>query len=247
MSFHLENLEKFQLYGSNWEALMLKLAGIFVILSAILDVLSTILIVGKTTWAYYWIGIELAVILVKVGCCLEPLRFTEIQKTHTNATEMMTQTPDSTALRLPLDIHLAGPWRCQMVTTSHNIFENQTTGDLWKSTTAGLSIGQNYCCINNPDQSGTKYLAKTDQIDLITLIDSPPKSEDSHALQREFLTAVSAIVATNSVPSRDFIAAIETTIENVRSAMPKFWFDYATAGLLDGISRFQGKEIFDMA
>ena len=132
-------------------------------------------------------------------------------------------------------------------TTSYNIFENQTTGDLWKSTTAGLSIGQNYCCINNPDQSGTKYLAKTDQIDLITLIDSPPKSEDSHALQREFLAAVSTIVATNSVPSRDFIAAIETTIENVRSAMPKFWFDYATAGLLDGISRFQGKEIFDMA
>jgi len=133
MSFHLENLEKFQLYGSNWETLMLKLAGIFVILSAILDVLSTILIVGKTTWAYYWIGIELAVILVKVGCCLEPLRFTEIRKTHTNATEMMTQTPDSTALRLPLDIHLADPWRCQMVATSHNIFENQppeTCGNL---------------------------------------------------------------------------------------------------------------------
>ena len=112
---------------------MLKLAGIFVILSAILDVLSTILIVGKTTWAYYWIGIELAVILVKVGCYLEALRFTEIRKTHANATDMMTQTPDSTALRLPLVIHLADPWRCQMVqprTTSLKIKPPETCGNL---------------------------------------------------------------------------------------------------------------------
>src|SRR5579862_486467 len=74
LSFHLENVRKFNLFGGDYQQTALTLAGLLILLNAVLDIVSTVLIVGLTNWAYPWLALEVFIIAVKVFFCIEPLR-----------------------------------------------------------------------------------------------------------------------------------------------------------------------------
>jgi hypothetical protein len=234
LSFHLNNLAGFQLYGARYEQPVLRLAGGMILVSGILDVVSTVLIVGLTAWAYPWIGLEVVIILVKVVFCLEPTREIEIASVaidgpqHTNPTDE----PDP----LPLKIQLGDNLTCQSVTTDHNVVHEQAANLDWTSTTAGLWIGQAYHS-SVGGISSTKYLS-VDQHKKLTLVAGPePETQDNQALQREFLAALAPQVEANVVPGLKFIEAMQRTLNNIKPTMAASWYAFGSKDVTDKIGK----------
>ncbi|KAI9775819.1 MAG: hypothetical protein M1839_000870 [Geoglossum umbratile] len=156
---------------------MLAFAGVLILLSAAIDIVSTVLTVGLTkwAWAYPWIGLEVAIIVAKVAFCLEPLRENEIK-------DVIPQDPTAPAPSL----------KCLKVCTDYIVLDEPGAGLEWKSTTAGLWIGQEYTATNSHKRTYTKYLALQDQ--KLVLANQEPAYQTNQALQREFLAALKVIV-----------------------------------------------------
>ncbi|OCT46519.1 hypothetical protein CLCR_01943 [Cladophialophora carrionii] len=232
LSFHLNNLNGFQLYGGRYEQPILRVAGAMILVSGVLDVVSTVLIVGLTAWAYPWIGIEVVIIVTKVIFCLEPTREIEIASVAFDTDGVAQSAPDP----LPLKIQSGDDFVWHKVTTDYNIVHEPRTNRDWRSTTAGLWVGQVY---NAPDSSGgvsARYLG-TDQQKKLTLLVGEPEKQDNQALQREFLAALATMVEANVVPSKKFIAAVERTLDNIKSTMATNWYAFGSKDVMDKVGK----------
>ncbi|KIX96194.1 uncharacterized protein Z520_07972 [Fonsecaea multimorphosa CBS 102226] len=232
LSFHLNNLSGFQVYGANYEQPILRVAGGLILFSGILDLVSTVLIVGLTAWAYPWIGLEVAIILTKVLFCLEPTREIEIAGVDAEGNEPNQGGPDP----LPLQIQLAEPFFAERVTTDHNIIRDTHAALDWQSTSAGLWIGQVYTATDGTGGVSTRYLTLNEQKKLALVADEPGK-QDNQALQREFLAALASVVEANAVPSEKFIAAVEQTLDNIKRTMAPNWFAFGSKDVMDKVNR----------
>ncbi|KIV78829.1 hypothetical protein PV11_06439 [Exophiala sideris] len=203
------------------------------LVSCVLDVVSTVLIVGLTAWAYPWIGIEVIIIVTKVIFCLEPTREIEIASVAVDTDGLDQQRgPDP----LPLKIQLGGDFVCRKVTTDYNIIREPNTGRDWRSTTAGLWVGQAYTASNGSSVDCTRYLA-IDQQKKLTLLSGEPEKQDNQALQREFLAGLAAVVEANVVPSRKFIAAVERTLDNIKDTMATNWYVFGSKDVMEKIGK----------
>ncbi|KAK4949704.1 hypothetical protein LTR10_011545 [Elasticomyces elasticus] len=233
LSFHLNNLNGFQLYGGRYEQAILRIAGALILVGGVLDVVSTVLIVGLTAWAYPWIGIEVIIIVTKVIFCLEPIREIEIARVAVDTDGLDQQRgPDP----LPLKIQLGGGFICQKVTTDYNIVREPNTCRDWRSTTAGLWVGQVYTISDGSSADSTRYLA-IDQQKKLTLLSGEPEKQDNQALQREFLAALATVVEANVVPSRKFIAAVERTLDNIKDTMATNWYVFGSKDVMEKIGK----------
>lgn len=232
LSFHLNNLSGFRLYGARYEQPVLRIAGALILVSGVLDVVSTVLIVGLTAWAYPWIGIEVIIIVVKVIFCLEPTREIEIASIAFDTDGLDQGAPDI----LPLRIQLAVGFVCQEVTTDYNVLHEPHTGRNWRSTTAGLWVGQVYTA---PDGTGgvfTRYLA-ADHHNKLTLLEAEPEKQNNQALQREFLAALAIVVEANVVPSKRFMAAVDRALENIKDTMTTDWYTFGSKDVMDKVGK----------
>ncbi|KEF53680.1 uncharacterized protein A1O9_10080 [Exophiala aquamarina CBS 119918] len=235
-SFHLNNLSGFQLYNAKYEQPMLRVAGGMILLSGFLDVVSTILIVGLTNWAYPWIGAELVIILAKVVFCLEPVREIEIASVVVDASEYQ---PESGPEMLPLKIQFGDGFVCKQVTTDYTIVHNVSHPSVeWRSTTAGLWVGQSYIAPDSKTSDGasTRYVAMNDQKKL-TLATVEPEKQSNQALHREFLAALATVVEANVVPSEQFITAIEKTMDNIERTMTAEWYAFGSRMVFEKITK----------
>ncbi|KIW11633.1 hypothetical protein PV08_10935 [Exophiala spinifera] len=240
-SFHVANLTEFKLYGAKYEQPVLSVAGVLILTSATLDIISTVLIVGLTSWAYPWIGFEVVVILIKVVFCIEPMREIEIAsaRPHGGNAHQNPQITNPVTLPalLPLKIQLADPFTCSFVSTDYNVFREANAGREWRSTSAGVSIGQTYTAVGDDGSPLTKCLAHTQDGKLLSLADDPPTPQSNEALQREFLAALSVVVEANRVPSVEFVTAIERTLCQVESTMEPSWYAFGAKDVTDRVKK----------
>ncbi len=234
LSFHLDNLNAFQIYGAGFEQPKLAAAGLLVLISGVLDIVSTVLIIGFTSWAYSWIGTEVFIIIAKVIFCLEPTR--EIEIASITAQGCQSQSISHGPDRLPLRIQLGTGFICQSVTTEYNTIHDSYTDVEWRSTTAGLWIGQAYEAPCNLGAMPKRYLA-IDQQKKLALIEDAPEVQKNQALQREFLAALVAVVASNKVPSQKFVESVETTLRNVQCTMSSDWYAFGSKAVLEKVRK----------
>jgi len=236
-SFHLNNLSGFHLYQSKYEQPMLRVAGGMILLSGFLDVVSTILIVGLTNWAYAWIGFELVIILAKVIFCLEPVREIEIASVVIDATS--SNQPEPGPDMLPLKIQFGDGFVSKRVTTDYNCVYNVSNPSVeYRSTTAGLWIGQLYVTPDskNTDGASTRYLAINDQKRLV-LVTGEPEKQSNQALHREFLAAMATIVEANILPSEQFTTAIHRTLDNIEHTMTAEWYSFGSRMVFEKLAK----------
>lgn len=232
LSFNLNNLGGFRLYQARYEQPTLKVAGGMILVSGVLDVVSTILIVGLNTWAYPWIGLEVVIILTKVIFCLEPTREIEIASVEADPGGPTPAGPDM----LPLQIQLGDGLVCQKVTTDYNVVHDGQADLEWQSTTAGIWIGQEYTTLDGAGGVETRYLAINDHQKL-ALIAGTPEKQDNQALQREFLAALAIIVEANVAASRMFLEAVDRTLDNVKQTMTDDWYTFGSKDVLDKVGK----------
>jgi hypothetical protein len=136
ISFHLDNLHQFRLFESKYEQSVLVVAGIMILTSGILDMFSTVLVVGKTAWAYPWIATELFIIVTKVFFCIEPLRFTEIKKVRDQTTGQVVHMPNGKKIKLPLGIQSSEEWHCHALGISPTTLQDRSSNELFVVSTA---------------------------------------------------------------------------------------------------------------
>lgn len=235
LSFNLNNLDGYRVFQAEYNQGSLVFAGVLVLISGLIDMLSTVLIVGLTFWAYPWLAVELLIILAKVIFCIEPVRYTEIAHVKLFSSQEIPQLPQNTALEIPLHIHTDKRWTNISVTTDYNILKDNDTGITWQSTSAGIFIGQHYTAIENGVRT-LRHLAFTGQEKKLGLVNDPPELQSNQALQREFLAALCAVVHANKVPSKEFITAVETLMANVRPTMAQIWYSFGTKDLADAVA-----------
>lgn len=230
LSFELNNLQRYRLFDSKYQNLLLSTMGILILLSAVLDVLATVLVVGKTTWAYPWVGVELLIIVVKIFFCVEPLRQMEISSIERQGAGQPANAPQIAAndRRIPLSFLTCDAWQCAGVWETHTSFKGIEDGNTWTSTTAGLWIGQTYQRLGFADR---KYLGVDGPENNLTLLDDRPTLQGNQALQREVLTGLSVVVASNSVASPEFPSALERMAGNIQTTMDPAWFAFGSKDL----------------
>jgi hypothetical protein len=241
-SFHHDNLQEYRLFDSNYEQPMVGFAGILILVSAALDIMSTILIVGLTTWAYPWIALEMLILVVKIVFCLEPMREAEILKVEVQSGYERTDATDG-EIQLPIVVNTVPSLICRKVCTRYNIFEDRDSGIEWRSTTPGLWIGQGYDSDGEDGKRGTLYLS-TEFTELgsqnLSLVATKPPTQDNQALQREFLAAIKNVVEGNKVPSKEFVAAVEQTIAGMKSTMTPEWHTFGAKELREELGKVKG-------
>lgn len=236
LSFHLNSLQQYQIFQSNYKQPALVLAGSLIMISGVLDILSTVLIVGLTVWAYPWLAVQLLVILAKVVFCVEPTRQMEIHRVKRRDTGEEVHLQMDGPLQVPLHIEMAEQWSCCQVTTHYNIFRHRDTAVKWRSASPGVYIGQPYTSVAEEGKRSLKYLAFTGDSMELGLVDVAPAPQTNEALQREFLAAMVAVVAANKIPSREFIAAVETGLASIKANMPPHWFRFGAKDVNDAIA-----------
>lgn len=127
---------------------------------------------------------------------------------------------------------------CGVVTTDYNVFrESNDAGREWRSTSAGVWIGQTYTTIDDDRSSSTRYLAHGQGGKFLSLVDDATTPQSNEALQCEFLAAVSVVVEGNRVPSDMFIKAIGRTLEQVQGKMPPSWYSFGAKDVTDRIKK----------
>ncbi|KAK4994324.1 hypothetical protein LTR66_005621 [Elasticomyces elasticus] len=242
-SFDLNNLERYQLFRAKYDHPTLSIAGAVILVSGVLDILSTVLIVGLTTWAYPWIGFELLVIVAKIIFCLEPLRPTEVERVILQDTGSSQVRQNGDNARIPVNINTSAAWSCQQVCAGHvTLYEHATSLD-WRSTSAGISIGQEYAAIDGTgkeliDGMGKKlikFLVLSGGEHDLELADDRPVLQTNQALDREFLAALAVTMRANKVPSGDFLAAMERTAKNIEATMTPHWYRFGAKNLFEEI------------
>ncbi|KAI0748148.1 hypothetical protein C8Q80DRAFT_1103280 [Daedaleopsis nitida] len=75
-----------------------------------------------------------------------------------------------------------------------------------------------------------RYLVQQDG--LLTLSEEEPMRETNQALQREFLACLAEIVRANKVASPEFLRAVGTMLEGIRSTMTENWYAFGTTEVL---------------
>lgn len=234
-SFDLNNLERYQLFRAKYDHPILAVAGVLILVSGILDMLSTVLIVGLTTWAYPWIGLELLVIVAKVFFCVEPLRPTEVKKVIVQDTGLSKARQIGEDVRLPVHVNMGAPLRCQHVCVGYTALEDHIAGLIWTSTSAGISIGQEYAAVDGAGTRLVKFLALVGEEKELGLVDGRPVPQGNKALDREFIAALAVLVQANKVPSREFLAAMEMSVRNIETTMTPHWFEFGSKDFFNEI------------
>jgi hypothetical protein len=214
-----------------------------ILTSGVFDMFSTVLIVGKTAWAYPWIATELFIIVTKVIFCIEPLRFTEIRKVRDQTTGQEVHMPNGKKIKLPLEIQTSDEWHCHAVDISSTTLQDCSSSQLWVSQSPGVYIGQPFAN-STAGQKIIKYLAFVGNNNKIGLVDDLPAAQGNLALQREFLAAVAAMVVANKVPSKGFIAAVDTLISNIKENMDDTWYKFGAKETIDAISTARKNRIW---
>ena len=235
VSFELNNLERYQLFRAKYDHPILAVAGALILVSGVLDMLSTVLIVGLTTWAYPWIGFELLVIVAKVFFCVEPLRPTEVKKVIVQGTGLSKVRQTGDDVRLPVHVNTGASLRCQHVCVGYTVLEDHITGLTWTSTSAGISIGQEYAATDGTGTRLVKFLALVGEEKELGLVNDRPVPQGNKALDREFMAALAVLVRANKVPSREFLAAMEMSARNIEATMTPLWFRFGSKDLFDEV------------
>lgn len=173
------------------------------------------------------------IIAVKVFFCIEPLRNIEIKNIEIEDTSGPIDHGGSS--KLPLTINTSPNLRCETVRTKYNVFIDLHTNLEWRSTTAGLWIGQEYTCSSQNPPLPSRYLSLVEKKLDLTANRQPAQSNE--ALQREFITGLLTITAANKVPSSEFIQAIEETLANIKPTMNEQWFRFGTKDINEELTR----------
>lgn len=239
LSFHLSNLQEYALFKDGYSQPLLSVAGALIVLSAFLDIVSTVLIVGLTKWAYPWIGIEIAFFIIKGVFCLEPLRHTEIKSVTflSNPNSEINNAKRPPGQRLPLTANTISSLTCTAICSEYTLLQEPATGLRWRSTSTGVWIGQEYILeTTDSHKQHSKYLTTTTE-NRVELTDDPLPRQDKDVMQREFLAALQVIMQSNKVPSKEFVQAVEVAVEGAKGTMDPIWFNYGCKGVLDQISR----------
>ena len=234
VSFNLDNLERYQLFQAKYDHPILAVAGVLILVSGVLDMLSTVLIVGLTTWAYPWIGFELVVIVAKVFFCVEPLRPMEVKKVIVQDTGLSKVRQTGENVRLPVHVNTGAPWRCQHVCVGYTVLKDDITGLTWTSTSAGISIGQEYTA-NRMGEKLVKFLALVGAEKELGLVDDRPVPQGNKALDREFIAALTVLVRANKIPSREFLVAMEMNARNIKATMTPYWFRFGSTSFFNEV------------
>ena len=239
LSMNLDNLRNFQLFGSNYENRTLKRVGSLLLVSGGADVLGTILVVGLNEWAYGWLGLQVAIILMKVVFSLEPLRHISIKDIRPLDGSPAVLARAKTCL--PLAVMSTPEYSFIEVGVQRNVVQEIRTQKRWESRSPGVYIGQPYYCKADSGRSflAVRYLALSGSTpdSSLTLQDSKPLNEPNQALQREFLAGLAEVVKANKVPSLAFVSAVEQTLEGVRATMEPHWFGFAAKDLQQYLSK----------
>ncbi|KAJ6452508.1 hypothetical protein C8R45DRAFT_1193951 [Mycena sanguinolenta] len=138
-SFHLECLTTCHMFGGNYDNNTLRTVGGLILISATADLVSTVLIVGLTTWAYPWLGMEMVMVMVKVGSSLEPLRQIEIKHIEPLAGQPGSLPPRKKDIKLPVTVNTTATWNFTKICVGHNVVEG--AGKEWVSLDPGIWIG----------------------------------------------------------------------------------------------------------
>ncbi|KAJ7280019.1 hypothetical protein C8J57DRAFT_1712071 [Mycena rebaudengoi] len=222
-SFNLECLQSCHIFHGNYGNRTLQNIGALILVSAVADLSSTVLIVAFS---------------------LEPLRQIEIKSIEplegSRSVVMPVRKED---IRLPLKVNTTQEWQFTEICVGHNVV--QGGGRKWVSADPGLYIGQLYSSEsviiadeNLSQMNGdikTRYLAI--EQDTLTLATVKPQKESNQALQREYLACLAEIVKANKVPSMEFVEAVNMTAESMRKGMEVDWFAFGTKDLMSFIQK----------
>ncbi|GBE77742.1 hypothetical protein SCP_0106240 [Sparassis crispa] len=238
-SIHLNNLQEFNIFRSEYQTRSLKFVGAAILVSAVIDALATILLVGLNSWAYGWLGYQSVILFAKVVFSLEPLREISIKRVWPMVNCSHPLQPERASrlrnVRLPMTVNSAPEFTFLEVCIGKNIVVEQATKRRWQSCTPGLYIGQPYFsgekeCASSLSVSIVRYLALSEG--KLTLTVDEPAKEKNQALQREFLACLAEVTKANKVPSLEFVLAVETTMRGVRQTMDAQWFAFGTKDLV---------------
>ncbi|KAL6310141.1 hypothetical protein BKA93DRAFT_876561 [Sparassis latifolia] len=219
------NLQEFNIFRSEYERKTLKFVGAAILVSAIIDALATILLIGLSPWAYGWLGYQ-------VVFSLEPLREISIKRVW----PMSERASRLRNVRMPMTVSSAPEFTFLEVCIGKNIMVEQATKRRWQSCTPGLYIGQPYFSGEKDSASSwsvhtVRYLASPRGSSLLlstTLRRRIRRSRD----QQEFLAYLAEVTKANKIPSLDFVLAVHTTMRGVRQTMDAQWFAFGTKDLV---------------
>ncbi|KAI0807563.1 hypothetical protein C8Q74DRAFT_73516 [Fomes fomentarius] len=154
LSTHLNNVRDYNLFHSKYESKRLKAVGGAMVFSGIVDIFTTVLIVGLNAWAYGWLGLQVLFIIVKVVFSLEPIRRIPIVDVQPLVGDTLDQGPPLPATsslqgrnaktRLPIIIECSPEYAFREVCVTHNVVFEHSEETYWHSRTPGLFIGQPY-------------------------------------------------------------------------------------------------------
>ncbi|KAI0664783.1 hypothetical protein C8Q70DRAFT_12773 [Cubamyces menziesii] len=169
LSTHLSNIREYNLFDSKYECGKLHAIGGAIVMSGIIDLFATVLIVGLNEWAYGWLGLQVALIAVKVFFSLEPIRrmpilevqavTTGVSRTSSAAAKPRNRTPlrDLASTRLPMSVASQPPYSFEAVYATSNLVYDSATSSYWRSRSPGVFIGQPYYLEAGPGRLDEKH------------------------------------------------------------------------------------------
>ncbi|KAJ7614272.1 hypothetical protein DFH06DRAFT_1241400 [Mycena polygramma] len=237
-SFSLDCLQSCHIFHGDYSSHTLQKIGALIIVGAIADLISTVFVVGLTTWAYPWLGMQLVIIIIKVSFSVEPLRQIEIKGIEPlEGSRSIVMPARKEDIRLPLKVNTVQQWEFTDICVGHNVVQGE--GRKWVSADPGIYIGQIYSS-GSVIKADTKLKRTTDikirylaiEEKKVTLAIMKPQKESNQALQHEYLACLAEIVKANKVPSMEFLEAMKMTAEGIRKRMEADWFAFGTKDLM---------------
>ena len=242
LSTHMDNIRSYKIFNSQYENRMLTLAGGAILASGFIDIIATILIVGLTRWAYWWLAYQVVIVFLKLACSLEPLREQDIKSIQPLIATPMTPLsqpaplPATSGSGFPILINTTPEFTFLAVLPNKNVVLEHASGLLWQSRSSGLWVGQPYYSMEGSDDKElVRYLVDVNK--QLTLDVAEPNKESNDALQREFLACLAAVVNANKVASHEFVAAVKSCVDLIRPAMDPEWFDYGSKDILQALTK----------
>ncbi|KAH8923880.1 hypothetical protein BT69DRAFT_1333484 [Atractiella rhizophila] len=244
LSFNTEYATTFNLFEAKYDRKAIRIAGICILLSGAIDGLSTILVLGLNIWSYPWLALQIAILIVKVGISLEPLRRIRIAKV---STVVEVTTDPNRGTWLPIQVCNFGTlngstFSCEGCFTKRTVITEELLGGTtrtWESKTAGISVGQVYHLHPEREPPVLRYLSPSADGASLVLTDTKPKIQSNAALEREFLACLGDIVGANKVPSQDFINAVRSLMKGMEGTMDEKWFKVGAKDLMERLKRAQ--------
>ncbi|KAI0336562.1 hypothetical protein GY45DRAFT_412227 [Cubamyces sp. BRFM 1775] len=167
-STHLSNIREYNLFDSKYECGRLQVIGGAIVVSGVIDLFATVLIVGLNEWAYGWLGLQVALVVLKVFFSLEPIRripVVEVQAVTTGVSrtpsvakprDRSPKLRDLASTRLPISLTSEPPYSFEAVYATSNLVFDSATSSYWRSRTPGVFIGQPYYLEAGPGHSVEK-------------------------------------------------------------------------------------------